>query len=90
MKLNKELLIAAALVGAVGLSVPVAQAESMPGAAGPRAEKQGCHGMDKAGCQGKAKAKDKASCQGKDKSAAKKNNDKASCSGKHGCGGKSK
>jgi hypothetical protein len=85
MKLNKNLLVAAAIAGALGAYSTIASAETPLLATGPHAEKQGCQG--KAGMD-----KDKASCQGKDKAGMDKGDkkDKASCSGKDGCGGKDK
>jgi hypothetical protein len=83
MKLNKNLLITAAIAGALSAYSTVARAETSLLATGTHAEKQGCQGKtstDKASCHGKDKA-------GMDNSGKK---DKASCSGKDGCGGKDK
>ena len=88
---TKNLLIAAAVTGAVSAFSPSAHASPIP-ASGPNAEKQGCSG--KSGHEGD---KDRAKCQGKTQQGKKKQDagksgdkDKSACSGKNGCSGKDK
>jgi hypothetical protein len=78
---TRNLLVAAAITGALAAAPLVARAETAPFTPGSTvADRMGCNSKD--GCQGKAHAKGKA----KDK---KKDKDKNACSGKDGCGGKS-
>jgi hypothetical protein len=91
MKTKKNLLIAAAITGALAATPIIAWAESSAPAPKPTADKLGCSGKD--GCGGMDKAKDKASCQGKEhQGEARKGQDKekSACAGKDGCGGKEK
>jgi hypothetical protein len=84
---TKNLLIAAAVTGAMSAFAPRVHASPIP-ASGPNAEKQGCSG--KSGHQDdkdKAKSQQPGKKQDKGKSGDK---DKSACSGKNGCGGKGK
>jgi hypothetical protein len=81
MKSTKNLLIAAAVTGALTGLPLVSFAGTLSPMPGPGADKLGCQGM--AGQKGE---KDKQSCHAKDKQGKKQ--DKAACSGKNGCGGK--
>lgn len=92
MKTTKNLLIAAAMTGALAAFPLTSYAGSPSPAPSPSAEKQGCNG--KASCAGKDKHKE--SCQGKDQQGKKKakvnsgDTEKSACAGKDGCGGKDK
>jgi hypothetical protein len=78
MKNPKNLLIAAAVTGALAALPMTARADVLTHPWGPSVDKLGCHGKD-------GKKADKHACQGKE---PKK--DKNACSGKDGCGGKDK
>jgi Spy/CpxP family protein refolding chaperone len=78
MRNPKNLLIAAAVTGALAALPMTARADMLARAPGPSADKQGCQGKD-------GKKGDKHGCQGK---APKQ--DKNACAGKAGCGGKDK
>lgn len=79
---TKNLLIAAAITGALAAGPLVACADAAPLSARTTAmERMGCNGKE--GCQGKARGKGK----GKNN---KKGKDKNACAGKDGCGGKTK
>ena len=84
MKNTKNLLIAAAVTGALAALPGVARANVLTPISGPSADKMGCGGAG--GKQGD-KQGDKQSCQAKDDQGKK---DKHACSGKGGCGGKDK
>jgi hypothetical protein len=83
MKNTKNLLLAAAVSGALAAIPMVAYAEALTPVAGPTAEKMGCNGKS-------GQPADKASCQGMDKQGKDSKKDKHGCSGKEGCGGKDK
>lgn len=91
MKTTKNLLIAAAVTGALAAFPVTSYADSPSPAPGPRADKEGCNGKG-----GKEADKDKAKCQGKDQQGKKKvkgkggEKDKSACGGKDGRGGKDK
>lgn len=78
MKNPKNLLIAAAVAGALAAVPMTARADMLTHACGPNVDKLGCPGKD-------GKKGDKHACQGKE---PKK--DKGACAGKDGCGGKDK
>ena len=79
MKNTKNLLIAAAVTGALTGLPLVSYAATLTPMPGPSVDKLGCHGTtgkkDKQGCNGKEQGKKK---------------DKSACAGKDGCGGKDK
>jgi hypothetical protein len=82
---TRNLLVAAALGGAL-LAVPASARAGEPDPTpAPTADKQSCKGQagqaDKASCQGKAP-------QGKDAPAKSAGHDKVACAGKDGCGAK--
>jgi hypothetical protein len=92
MKNTKNLLIAAAVTGALAALPGVARANVLTPISGPSADKMGCGGAggkqgDKQGDKQSDKQGDKQSCQAKDDQGKK---DKHACSGKGGCGGKDK
>lgn len=78
MKNTKDILIAAAMTGALASFPLTSHADFSSSAAGSQAEKMGCSGKD--GCS--SKDGDKESCQGKDKHGKKKSGDKAGCGSK--------
>jgi hypothetical protein len=84
MNTTKNLLIAAAISGALIGSPLVVQAAS------PEAAQRGA--IERMGCNGKAGKKDKDSCKGHagkgKKRKGKKGKDKSACGGKDGCSGK--
>jgi hypothetical protein len=82
---TKNLLIAAAIAGALAAAPLVARADNAQPSPSTVADRMGCNGNT-------GKAKGKESCQGKDKQGKakdrKKGKDKNACAGKEGCSGK--
>ncbi len=78
---TRNLLVAAAITGALTAAPLVASAETLSLSKGSAIERLGCNGKP---------GKGKDSCQGKAQQGKKKGKDKNACSGKEGCGGKDK
>jgi hypothetical protein len=86
MNISKNLLIGAAITGALALAPISVSAGQVDSALTPSMDKAACSG--KGGCPGMGE-QDEKKAEDKDK-AADKDKDKSACSGKAGCGGKDK